>query len=530
MENWRHRQFFLVVVLLLFKSLCLNSQGFRVRHYLPGKLNNSSRAIFETAPGVHIAAGIVVDSLNGSLFNRLCILGLNAQGQKTWIKEYGNPSFEYLENTLIARSFYKQGNNIYYAACVKENFTKYVGVLVKFDLNGDTIWQKIYRDSLEDVAPQMVTKSVDGGFLITGYFQNWNNNTQPCLLIKTDVNGNELWRKKLTKILPNVSDGKAIIQDSATKKIVIGGYQYIGNSSSWTDYDNILILDSLGVKLSQHTLAGSGNGGIIRDLIQTKDKKIVAVGWATYPQSLGGTNLISPYIIKFDLNNPSAPLWRINYFDGLRLMNVFSCIRELDNEDLIVGGTIDTLQMLNLPDNWLTRLVKIDKYGSIKSKRYYNYNTSPGNFNNQYLVSLDRASNNALVASLYSSNFPSPNPFIFVRYDSTGCDSSLAYCQSITSSTGTTGFYKEVYNNNSVQIFPNPVYDVLNVVINSVDQSEELEFVLQDLTGRDVKIFKLQQFNALSKVNISDLSSGSYLLFIRSGKRTIFNCKIVKSD
>jgi hypothetical protein len=46
-------------------------------------------------------------------------------------------------------------------------------VFVKFDLNGDTIWQKFYRDTdpLEDVIPQMVTASADGGFYLTGFFQ-----------------------------------------------------------------------------------------------------------------------------------------------------------------------------------------------------------------------------------------------------------------------------------------------------------------------------------------------------------------------
>ena len=82
-----------------------------------------------------------------------------------------------------------------------------------------------------------------GLFLVTGFFQNWSANPySKCLLIKTDANGYELWRKKIAKAIPDAQDGKTILQDSASKKIIIAGYQYIGNSNNWDGYPNLLIL------------------------------------------------------------------------------------------------------------------------------------------------------------------------------------------------------------------------------------------------------------------------------------------------
>src|SRR5205085_579713 len=91
--------------------------------------------------------------------------------------------------------------------------------------------------------------------LITGFFQNWIVHTQQGLILKTDANGNELWRKKINKISPNVQDGKSIVQDSASKKIAIVGYQYINGTNN---YDNLLILDSLGTKITNGDLLIGG--------------------------------------------------------------------------------------------------------------------------------------------------------------------------------------------------------------------------------------------------------------------------------
>lgn len=102
-----------------------------------------------------------------------------------------------------------------------------------------THFGKKYYDLYRDIICQMVTKSVDGGFLVTGLAQSTGSNT--LLLIKTDINGNELWRKYISKTAPNGQDAKIILQDSVSKKIVTVGYQYYpGNSIR----DNVVIFDS----------------------------------------------------------------------------------------------------------------------------------------------------------------------------------------------------------------------------------------------------------------------------------------------
>ena len=82
---------------------------------------------------------------------------------------------------------------------MRDSNNKYIGVLIKFDLNGDTIWQKRFYDPANAVYPQMVSTSVDGGFLITGMYDDPLIVAQQAMLIKTDASGNELWRKQVKK-------------------------------------------------------------------------------------------------------------------------------------------------------------------------------------------------------------------------------------------------------------------------------------------------------------------------------------------
>ena len=512
--------------MLLSLTLTLTSQGFRVRHYLPGASTHLSKAIFETTPGNYITGGITVEIVNNVSCNRLCLMGLNAQGQITWTKKYGNNKFEYLNNVFITRSYYKKDNHLLFAGCVRDSLNKQIGVLIKFNLNGDTLWQKTYRDTdpLEDVIPQMVTGSVDGGFLITGFFQNNSSNPySKCMLIKTDANGNELWRKKIAKITPNTQDGKAIVQDTLSKKIAIVGYQYIGNANSWGNYESVLILDSLGTKLSQHNYAGYG--GVLVDLIQTRDKKLVAVGMAIYPQTIGGNNLTRSYVVKFDINAPANPIWMINNFDKLSLTNAFTCLVELKNKDVLVGGIFDTLEMNNIPTNCLTRLTKIDTLGNIKSNKYYSYNTTPGDFNNQTLKALNLASDGAALAAIECQNFPSLNPFFFVKFDSTGCDSTLAYCQSQVVS----GVYQTTLNDVRVEVFPNPVTDYLTVNIPvGIATEDTWSLNIRDLTGRELKTMRL-----IDETNILDMNGlpgGIYLLVISKNGSPAYTMKLVKQE
>ena len=507
-----------ILIFFFLPFFILGQGGFRTRPMTPPGINSYSKFIFETSPGNYIAGGLISDTLNNAGVNSIVISGLNSTGQVLWTKKYRNEKLQYVYNSFITRTFLKQGNFLYHACGVLDSNGKYNGALLKFNLNGDTVWQKIYRDpdALEDVIPQMITTSVDGGFLMTGFFQNWSNNPyRKCLLIKTDANGNELWRRKIGKSTPNVQDGKAIVQDSASKKIVIVGYQYIGGTNS---FENLLILDSLGNKISQNSY--NNTGGILFDLIQTKDKKFVAVGQKIYPQTLGGYNLIKSFAVKFDVDSPSAPLWKIDGYDELSLTNNFSCIYELENGAMLIGGDLDTTHTKQLTDNYFHRLIKIDKNGNVVWKRLYDYSIDAGNTYYQSLASLTPGSNGSILASFQLYN-ASPNPFFFVKYDSTGCDSSTAYCATLN----LVGFREDSKINYSIEIYPNPTKDYLNVRYSESYVTDEVNLSILDSRGVILKSLKLHSFES---IDVRNLESGMYFITISQNNKIESKLKFIK--
>ena len=499
-------------IIILISSFIYGQGGFKRQFKLPWSLNNTTKNIFETAPGNYMTCGIVVDTLNGFQTNRLVIMGLNNQGQLQWVKKYGNHKFEYLDNSLITKWFYKQGNYIYHAGCVKDSNNKYLGVLIKFNFNGDTLWQKRFYDPNDHTIPQMVTGSVDGGFLITGIFEDPVNPNRTVLLIKTDANGNELWRKKIPKIIPNGHDAKVITQDTLTKKIITAGYQYIGTSTAYSGYPSILILDSLGNKLSQHNYTGKG---LFTDLIQTKDKKFIAVGAEQQTLMVGALETYKSFAVKFDINLPTSPIWYLSH-DRTTPSNAFNSITVTKTNDVLIGGTLDTMLLYNYASVNLNRITRINKDGAVINDYYFNYNPYPPG-QSYYIapMSLNPTSDGDYISAIQVSNF-SPNPFFVVKYDSTFCDSSVFYCQTV-------GLQELKRNSYKLKIYPNPTKDFLNISMNITFTIETSTIKITDLFGRT--ILELQ---GSQQINIKELNPGIYFLQVYNQEKLITVEKIVK--
>ncbi len=500
---------YIVLTFIISLNYCFAQGGFKRSFKLPNAFNNSTRAVFETTAGNYIVAGIVFDTLNNYYTNRLTLVGLNSQGRPQWTKKYGNVKFQYLDNIFLTKWFYKQGSYLYHAGCVLDSNNIYLGVLLKFNFNGDTLWQRKYYEAGYDVIPQQVVGSADGGFLITGFVQD--TSVSLTLLIKTDANGFELWRKKIHKPVPDVQDAKVILQDSATKKIVTVGYQNIGNAQSWYVATNILIFDSLGNTLHQlNYTSGSSN---IWDMIQTKDKNIIIIGNEYQGKLLGSIDSYKSYAVKFNINNPTNPIWTLR-FDKVMSYNAFTSIVELPNEDVLIAGSIDTTQESNKPiPNFTSRLTRITKNGNVVWNKYYNYRTNVTNFNVQQVLSINKTSDDGFISAI-DFTFDNPNKFFVVKFDSTGCDSSAFYCSTV-------GLKNNSFLSENISVYPNPTTGSLNI---EAENASKVQVV--SLLGQLVKEEELKIEN--KKIDISTLQNGVYFLKVYDNNKLIGTTKIIK--
>lgn len=504
------RNIFLFLIFLGAIVSAFSQGGFKKKHYLQNSITSVCRNVIEAPNGNIVMIGLTLDSVG--YFNYLTLLGADASGTVIWRKDYGNINFEHLDNLSSPNgAVLVDGLNFYYAAGVRDGANNYFGVLIKFDFNGDTIWQKIYREtSPNDLTPQGICKSVDGGLLITGFSQT--PNTTRCLLLKTDLNGNELWRKMIDKpTIPATHDGKAIVQDSATRKIIIAGYQYIGNATSWDAYSNILILDSLGNKIIQTTFNNAGGAGFSQ-VIQLKDKNFLTCGGMFIGPNLKAQGLV----VKFNLQG--SVIWS-KQFDTPSTYNEISKVHELASGDILLFGDLDTMQNYSQLPIVKPRIIRINSNGTLKWKKYFgsanSYETS------EYPNSIFPMQDGSYLVGVGLPFLTNPKPYRIIKIDSTGCDTTEAYCKSIEVGinplSDLTGFNFEMY--------PNPANDVLKIRIDAPG-NKQFKVVISDMTGRPIQWADLNSNNNL-KINTTSYPAGIYFTTIYYEGRAMETKKIV---
>src|SRR5688572_19612123 len=176
-------------ILILFTFGASSQGGFNRSYFVDHSNGSYCKDVIEAPNGTILLTGIVGDTVENAY--KIGILGVDALGNKLWFKSYGKSTFQYLDNSFHSRYLIQDASNFFIYSAALDSNNKYFSVLIKFDYNGDTIWQKKFYDPTDHLYLQGITKSVDNGFLLTGFFEG---NLETCLLIKTDNNGNEIWR------------------------------------------------------------------------------------------------------------------------------------------------------------------------------------------------------------------------------------------------------------------------------------------------------------------------------------------------
>jgi hypothetical protein len=345
--------------------------------------------------------------------------------------------------------------------------------------------------------------SVDGGFLLTGFFQHWGQHVRPCLLIKTDQNGNELWRKQIDKFTPNVSDGRAIIQDSASKKIVIGGFQYVGWGTNTQDH--ILLCDSLGNKIG--TKSYNANG--VLDIMQTRDKKIVVVGVEIQKYD-AVTDFSRGFAAAFDVNDFFNSIW---YKTSGRFMysNAFSSVNEFPDGSLLIGGWMDsTFGVTTRYDRVRFLKVKPNTGSVIWEKRFDYKLNGPNDHHKNGSLGVSITKDGGWVAAMGLYNYPESNPFFFVKYDSTGCDSTTEWCNRPLPPPPVDVGIRDHGKMLSFVIAPNPASDKAQISFQQT--ATEGEITITDVQG---KCCYQKNIKTEEKISLQDFPPGLYFVKLR---------------
>lgn len=139
----------------------------------------------ETYDGNYVFAGETYSSSKGK--NDLYYFKTNRNGAPLWIKRYGTDSAETI-NSIIETS----DSNLVMCGYTQDGNRAKDILVIKTDPNGDTLWEKRYGGSQNDIATSLL-EAKDGNIVIAGVTASMGFGGYDFYLMKLNQNGDSIW-------------------------------------------------------------------------------------------------------------------------------------------------------------------------------------------------------------------------------------------------------------------------------------------------------------------------------------------------
>jgi hypothetical protein len=264
---------------------------------------------------------------------------------------------------ILEDSFTRGGNNLLRTtdgnlliAGFNSNKTNgFDAFLIKTDLTGSEIWRNYFGTSASD-GFYSVQNTSDGGYIASGFTNNSANAISSLFIVKTDANGNQLWKASFGN--SNNAQGLCVIPTIDT------GYISCGFIQSTTDAARDMYfvkVNSKGELVWEKTYGTSNTekgNDIAYSLIQTNDGGFLITG------SLDGEINCCGHACIMKLSSTGDSLWTKTYNGE----NGYSIAKTADN-GFIVGGTSQSTDTRKLC------LLRIDASGNMIWEKTYGENS-----------------------------------------------------------------------------------------------------------------------------------------------------------
>ena len=253
---------------------------------------------------------------------------------------------------------------------------------VKTDINGNMVWTRTYGGNMNDKAFCLQITS-DGGFIICGYTESYGAGLYDVFLLKTNSSGHPSWFRTY--------GGSGVDYGVYVEQTTDGGYIITGSSSPYIGgYDVYLIrTDSLGNMLWERTFGGSYND-VGRCVRQTDDGGFIVAG--TTSNNYSPADSMDVYLIKTDANGDS--LWTRTY--GGDYWDEGYSLDLTSDGGYIVSGFSENPPGTNLLDFYI---VKIDSIGN------ENWSKTIGGFSHDWSFCVQRSSDGGYIVCGYTGSY-----------------------------------------------------------------------------------------------------------------------------
>ncbi len=280
---------------------------------------------------------MVVGQIPTTEDRKVFLLKTDLNGDTLWLKIYGTaPMIHY---TGVGSSLIPTADSgfVFCGTIADTAIYAYQDMLLmKFDSLGDTLWTKRYGGSGQDVG-QDCAQTLDNGLILIGFTRSFGDTSGDIYLVKTDSVGNLEWDTTYgfsgsleTGISVDITDDGGYI---------LGGYSTINGNRIW-----ILKVDSNGDTLwtTKINVNGTVSGFVIRSLdggyiVHSSKDKLMGNGK-------------DGYIAKLDSNG--AIIWERTYV-GSSNDDWFSQVIELSDGSIVAAG--QSRNENNISSGWLLK-------------------------------------------------------------------------------------------------------------------------------------------------------------------------------
>lgn len=241
--------------------------------YDTGRWDYAYGIAVDRAPGGPGSIYVTGESDNGANYDYLTIK-YNSNGDTVWQKKYDNGSNEYSRAITVDAEGY-----VYVTGFCTSTYSSTLDCLtIKYNPSGDIVWQKVYDSGVDEQANAIAVDG-NGNIYITG------RAGQDCLVIKYTSNGDIVWERKYD-----------------------GGRIEIGRSIAVDSYGNVYITGSSieGTKGDYLTIKYNSNG-------DTVWQRIYNGGDDDCATALAVNELDNIYVTGYSWNGPALNCVTIKY-------------------------------------------------------------------------------------------------------------------------------------------------------------------------------------------------------------------------
>lgn len=340
------------------------------------------------------------------------------------------------------------------------------------------------------------------------------------LLIKTDSNGNALWKKHYgvsglrdePGCLLAISNGFFLIGYARNNLSTWGGVGLLQTNS------RIMLIDSVGNQLSEWT-DNTDSTFKPRSLTKTNDGGYIFI--TDHKQRTNFPDIFTnQVVIKLDSNFNKT--W-VKQYGPTDYQTFLYKIVQLQDSSFITGGTIWAGDSTHY--NTAGWLMKLNENGdSIWSRKYSKVYS---NFSENAIYDFDILDDGTILGVGQSNDRTAQTQGQqgwIIKVDSMGC--LIPGCDTLTA-TSLKETPEEIIG---VKVYPNPTKKMVYILLKSDNNVEDISFEVFDLNGKKLAEEKSANMNVTYLLNTETYSSGLYLVKIKQKGKPIANRKFVKTD